>query len=261
MRDAFRTHWPEYLLEGLGLGLFMMSAVAFAVLLFHPGSPLGPGDPLMRRVAMGIAMGLTAVALVYSPIGRRSGGHFNPAVTLAFLRLERMERPDAAWYIVFQVMGGITGMVVAAMVFGAPIAHASVNYVVTVPGPAGVGVAFAAEATISSILMTVVLAASNQARLAPFTGVLAGTLVATFIAFEAPLSGMSMNPARTLASAVPAGVWTSAWIYLVAPVCGMLIAVQLYARGQRPVHCAKLYHPRGVRCIFRCDYAEPGKRR
>ena len=61
--------------------------------------------------------------------------------------------------------------------------------------------------------------------------------------------------ARTLASAVPAGVWTSLWIYVAAPVVGMLAAVQLYARHHRPVHCAKLYHPRGVRCIFRCDYA------
>jgi aquaporin Z len=255
MRHAFRQHWREYLLEGLGLGLFMVSAVGFAVLLFHPGSPLGAGDRLGRRLAMGIAMGLTAVALVYSPIGRRSGGHFNPAVTLAFLRLERIAGADAAWYVVFQALGGVMGVVAALLLFGPRVAHASVNYVVTVPGLSGPGVAFAAEAAVSGILMTVVLATSNHARLSRFTGLFAGALVATFITFEAPLSGMSMNPARTLASAVPSGVWTSAWIYLLAPILGMMAAVQLHARRQRPVHCAKLYHPRGVRCIFRCDYA------
>jgi aquaporin Z len=255
MRDAFREHWPEYLLEGLGLALFMVSAVGFAVLLFHPGSPLGPGDPRLRRVGMGVAMGLTAIVLVYSPIGRRSGGHFNPAVTLAFLRLERISGADAAWYVLFQTVGGVTGVVLAARLVGDAIGHAAVNYVVTVPGMAGTGAAFGAEVAISGVLMTVVLATSNHAQLSRFTGLFAGALVATFITLEAPLSGMSMNPARTLASALPAGVWTSLWIYVVAPVVGMLAAVQLYARHHRPVHCAKLYHPRGVRCIFRCDYA------
>ena len=247
-------------MEALGLALFMLSAVGFAVALFHPGSPLGAGDPLTRRLAMGAAMGLTAVALVYSPIGRRSGGHFNPAVTLAFLRLEKIAGADAAWYMLFQVIGGITGVAVASFLVGAPIAHTSVNYVVTVPGVAGRSGAFAAEVAISAILMTVVLSCANHPRLSRFTGLFAGALVAAFITLEAPLSGMSMNPARTVASALSANVWTGAWIYLVAPVFGMLAAVQLHARRQRPVHCAKLYHPRGVRCIFRCDYAALGRR-
>jgi aquaporin Z len=98
---VLRRHWPEYLIEGAGLGLFMVSACGFGTLLEFPGPPVraGLGDPLARRVLMGLAMGLTAVALIYSPWGRRSGGQFNPAVTLTFLRLRRLAPVDASFYV------------------------------------------------------------------------------------------------------------------------------------------------------------------
>jgi len=101
-----------------------------------------------------------------------------------------------------------------------------------------------------------VLAASNTPRLAPLTGVFAGALVATFITVEAPISGMSMNPARSFASALPADLWTAFWVYLTAPLLGMLLAAELRLRlSGRPVICAKLHHDNPARCIFRCGYA------
>jgi aquaporin Z len=245
-------------MEALGLGLFMVSAAAFAALLFHPSSPVSalvPGDH-GRRVLMGLAMGLTAVGLIYSPWGRRSGAHLNPAVTLTFLRLGKIAGPDAAFYALFQAAGGVLGMLVAVQVLGPLVAHPSVNYVVTVPGPAGVGIAFVAEVAISLGLMTVVLLVSNTPRLASFTGWFAGAVVTTWIAVEAPVSGTSMNPARTLASAAPAGVWTAFWIYVAAPTLGMLLAAEAHVRlARRGVRCAKLHHDERRRCIFRCGYA------
>jgi aquaporin Z len=255
MADTLSRHWPEYLCEAAGLGLFMVSATAFASVLFHPGSVLGPGQPPIRRALMGLAMGATAAAIVYSPLGRRSGAHLNPAVTLAFFRLGKIAGGDAAFYIASQLAGGLAGMLGAATVFRRSVAHASVNYVVTVPGPAGAGPAFAAEVVIAGGLMAVVLAISNTRRLAPFTGVFAGALVATYIAIEAPISGMSMNPARTIASAVPAGVWTAFWVYMTAPLVGMMGTAELYRALRLPVICAKLHHVGTVRCIFRCGYA------
>ena len=85
-------HWPEYASEAAGLALFMVSAAVFTTLLRHPLSPIAvwAAGPLVRRIAMGIAMGLTLVAIVYSPLGRRSGAHLNPALTLTFLRLGKM---------------------------------------------------------------------------------------------------------------------------------------------------------------------------
>src|SRR5262252_5258366 len=108
-RRAF--HWAEYAIEALCLGLFMASAASFASLLRHPASPLAAAvatwmPHALQRLPMGIAMGLTAAALIYSPLGRRSGAHMNPAVTLTFLRLRKIETHDAAAYVAAQFLGG-----------------------------------------------------------------------------------------------------------------------------------------------------------
>jgi aquaporin Z len=262
MRDALRLHWPEYLIEAAGLGLFMLSASVFGILLFHASSPLAGvgGGPLGQRALMGLAMGLTAMALVYSPWGKRSGAHFNPAVTLTFFRLGKVAEWDAVFYVLAQVAGGLGGMLVAVLLFRQFMAHPAVNYVATVPGAFGVGVAFAAEILISLGLMTTVLMVSNTPRIARLTGLTAGALVALYITLEAPLSGMSMNPARSFASALPAHNWRAFWIYLMAPPLGMLLAAELYVRSCRRVLCAKLHHDNHERCIFqRCGYVPAAK--
>jgi aquaporin Z len=105
------------------------------------------------------------------------------------------------------------------------------------------------------VLVLIVLSVSGHPRWARFTGLCAGALVACYITFEAPLSGMSMNPARTFASALFGGNWTAIWIYFTAPPLGMLVAAQLYLarRGRQGVACAKLHHGSSKRCIF-CEY-------
>jgi aquaporin Z len=103
-------------------------------------------------------------------------------------------------------------------------------------------------------MMSMVLVVSNRAGLAHFTGIGAGLLVAAFIVFEGPFSGMSMNPARTLGSNVLADATRTLWIYFAAPPLGMLLAAELYLRRHGPsrVRCAKLHHPSDGDCIFRC---------
>lgn len=252
--DIVREHWPEYLMEAVGLGLFMISAAVMTSLIEYPHSPLHAllPDPVVRRVLIGIAMGLTAIGIIYSPWGKRSGAHLNPAVTVTFFRLGKIQGLDACFYVLAQFVGGLTGLYVAAIAIGMAIEHPSVNYVVTVPGRGGVGIAFAAEACISFGLMLVVLIVSNNTKLNAWTGAFAGALVAAYITVEAPLSGMSMNPARSFASALPAQLWTDFWVYLTAPFVGMLLAAECYVRfpGARRVLCAKLYHGNDTRCIF-----------
>lgn len=258
--SALRDHWPEYLLEGLELGLFMVSACVFVVLLEYPGSPVHQAlpDPTFRRVLIGLAMGLTAILIIYSPFGQRSGAHFNPAVTLTFLRLGKVEGWDALFYMLAQFVGGVAGVYVSVLLLGDLIAAPSVQYVVTVPGMRGVAVAFAAELVISFLQMSMVLRVSNARYLARYTGLFAGVMVAILISIEAPYSGMSMNPARTFASAFPAHVWTALWLYFLAPPLGMLLAAELYLRqaGLHRVFCAKLHHHNDKRCIFRCRFDE-----
>lgn len=258
-----RFNWTEYLLESWALALFMVSACGFAVLLFHPGSPLVRAwpHPVARRALMGVAMGGTAILNAYSPWGRRSGAHANPAVTLTFLRLGRMRSRDAAGYIVAQFLGAILGVSAAALLFSGRIADPSVDYVVTLPGMGGTAVAFAAEVAISFLLMLVILSSAARARLAPFTGVLAGTMVAVYITLENPLSGMSMNPARSLGSALLAVRWDHLWIYFIAPPLGMLLAVdaQRWLGLKLDRVCAKLHHDPRYRCLF-CEHREQGSR-
>src|SRR5438128_12411474 len=136
--EALRAHWPEYLMEAAALGMFMVSACTFGVLLQNvPGLP--------RRVLGGIAMGLTAVAIISSPWGQRSGAHMNPALTLTFLSLGKIAPWDAVFYVVAQFAGGVAGVLVSRWVIGFPLGHSAINYVVTVPGPLGAWVAFGAE--------------------------------------------------------------------------------------------------------------------
>jgi aquaporin Z len=244
----------EYLIEATALATFMVSACAFGTLLFHPASPVQTTlhEPWMRRGIMGLLMGMTAIAIIYSPWGKRSGAHMNPALTLTFLRLGRIAPRDAAHYVAAQFTGGIVGVLIARMIVGSTLADPSVHYVVTRPGMAGVAAAFVGELVISAVLMLVVLSFSSSPRTARFTGVAAGMLIALFILLEDPLSGMSMNPARTFGSAFVAGDYTALWLYFTAPLTGMMLGALLHVRAmRRPVACAKLAHTEP--CLF-CEY-------
>lgn len=255
-RKALMAHWREYLMEGLELALFMVAAGFFTVLFGYRGSPAYAADPLAQRALVGGAMGLTAVGLIYSPLGRRSGGHFNPAVTLSFLRLGTISGWDALFYVLAQFMGGIAGVAMTAAALGPPFERFPVRYVVTVPGRAGASVAFAAELLLAFLLMGTVLGVGSRPRLARYTGAAAGTLVALFILLESPYSGMSINPARTVGSALPAGTWTGVWLYFAAPLLGMLLAAEGKIRlGAPGVHSAKL-HDDHRHCLFRCGQHE-----
>ena len=263
MKNALRAHWPEYLMEAAELGLFMISACFFVVLIEHPSLPLRAAidDPFVRRILIGIAMGVTAIAIVLSPLGKRSGAHFNPAVTLTFWRLGKIEGWDALFYVVAQSIGAVAGVMLFEILAGTRfVADPSVNYVATLPGAPGVTWAFVAEVLISFGLMLTVLHVSNSKRLNRYTAFFAGSLVAIYITFEAPISGMSMNPARSLGSALPGGIWDGLWLYFVAPSIGMLAAAQVYLQrqGLARVYCCKLHHENDERCIFRCRYDECG---
>jgi aquaporin Z len=259
MVAALRTHWPEYLMEAAELGAFMIAACLVTVVLEHPGSFIRNAIPSVpfRRLMTGLAMGLTAIAIIYSPWGKQSGAHLNPSVTLTFLRLGKLSRWDAGFYVGAQFVGGVAGAMLAAALLGGALGNKAVRYAATVPGPRGAFIAFIAELGISFLLMTAVLNASNSPRVARFTGVIAGVLVATFISVEAPFSGMSMNPARTFGSALPGRIWDALWVYFTAPPLGMLLASEFYVRtrGAGAVLCAKLHHHNNKRCIFNCGYA------
>ncbi len=265
--DALRSlhlHWPEYLMEAGELALYMFFACVFATLLQHPASPVRHFiiNDVFRRALMGLAMGATVIAIVTTPWGKRSGGHFNPALTFTFYRLGKVEFWDALFYAAAQFSGATGGVAVATYVLRGAPENGAIRYAVTVPGAYGNAGAFIAELTISFILMITVLFVSSRETLARHTPYFVGVLYATFITFESPLSGMSMNPARTFGSAFHAGYWHALWIYFVAPTLGMLVAAEVFlrARGSIPPYCAKLHHANNERCIFHHGYLAAGAR-
>jgi aquaporin Z len=162
------------------------------------------------------------------------------------------------FYIAAQFTGGALGVLAVLAVFGNRFAMPPVQCVATLPGVGGPLVAFLAEAAITFILMATVLVTSNSPLWSRYTGVLCGLLLALYITFEAPLSGMSLNPARSFASAAPGALWDGLWIYFVAPPLGMALAAEAYVRaaGVHRVFCAKLNHQGQERCIFHCRIGE-----
>lgn len=223
-------NWKIYLIETWALGMFMVSASLFVILFEYPSSPLRQliDSAILRRFIIGLAMGLTAVLLIYSQWGKRSGAHMNPAVTITFFMLNRIKRQDAFWYILFQFFGGYLGVGIFKWVAFIYISDPSVHFIATLPGLKGVWVAFAMEFLLSLVIIVTVLFSSNSRKTAPYTGYFVGILLVFFITFEAPFSGMSINPARTFGSAFASNEWQGWWLYFLGPVMGMLLGGFLY---------------------------------
>ena len=231
---ALRRHWPYYLTEAAGLAVFVTCSGLLTLALEHPDSPLhqwlmaqGAG-PTLRRVPLGVGMGLVIVILTYNPWGKRSGAHINPAITLAFWQLGRIRRADALWYGLAQLAGGVSTTVLLKALLMPYYAHPSFHFGTTRPGPDGAGIAFIVEFVISFGLMLVLLLALRSARFKKAAGWLVGALLVVYVIWESPYSGMSLNPFRSLASAVAAGELDHIWVYLLAPPAAMWLAARLF---------------------------------
>lgn len=236
------------------MGSYLFFTCLFATLLQHPASPIRHLLPnsVVRRACFGISIGATIVAIALTPWGKQSGGHLNPAMTFTFYRLGKMEFWDVIFYGITQFAGASAGVIIATfLLLGAP-GNPTIRYAATFPGMYGAGVAFIAEAAISFALMLTILIVSNHDLLSRYTPYFVGALYAIFITLETPLSGMSMNPARTFGSALRGSYWRAAWVYFLAPTLGMLVAAELFLwmRSGIGPYCAKLHHANDKRCIF-----------
>jgi aquaporin Z len=230
MSASFQKNWKHYLQEALGLAIFMSSACFFGSLLEAKNSPIRMTltDSFARTAIMGILMGLTALYIFYSPLTSASGSHINPAVTLVFLRMDKMCRYDVLFFIIAQATGGTLAVYLMQWIMGPALTDAPVYSVATVPGKFGPWGAWVTEFIIAFLTMAMVLFTSHHHRLKKYTRVLAACLVCTWVIVAGPISGFGMNPARSFASALPSGIWTHFGIYLVAPVAGMLVAAEFF---------------------------------
>jgi aquaporin Z len=235
LKASWKKNWRHYFQEALGLALFMIAACFFGGMLeakdysWHHAIP----NDAVRRLIMGILMGTTALFIFYSPFTAPSGSQINPAVTLTYLRLNKMCHWDAVFYVTFQLMGGMLSVYFMQWMMGNRLTSSPVYSVVTVPGKDGIVPALLTEILIAFVTMALVLYTSVHEQLKKYTRLIAAALVCCWVFFAGPISGFGMNPARTIASALPAGIWTGWWIYLFAPVAGMLLAAEVFLFTQR----------------------------
>ena len=235
MQESLKNKVSKYFDEALGLGLFMFSAGFFDALIEYPGLPMRHtiSSSLMRRFLVGLSMGLTALFIFTSRFGKQSGAYINPAVTLVRFSLGDINKTDALFYIIFQFIGGSLGMYLMVVLFPSWMKNPEINFIVTVPGKTGVTMAFILEFLISFILIMVVLFMGIKKTWDRFTPYAVSGIITLYITFEAPFSGMSMNPARTFASAIVSGQWQVFWLYCIAPILGMLLGELIYLKTKK----------------------------
>ncbi len=226
-RSADRSSWSLYVAEFLGTALLLIGGLSAVILVISPASPvaaLGLPGWLARAVAGGL-FGLTGTTVTLSRIGRHSGAHINPAMSLAFLLEGRISASHAGWYIVSQCLGAVAGTFV---VLGWGPLGRPLDFGATTPTPGlAPWMATGLEALCTVVLVTTVFVFLGDPRLKRFTAWTMGPMYAVMVSLEAPLTGTSTNPARSLGPAVVTGTWRDFWVYLVGPALGAGLGVVL----------------------------------
>ena len=224
-------------MEAAGLGGFVVGAGLMVIALEHPDGPamqtVLQDYPTVRHAILGVVMGLyiTLIAILW---GKKSGAHINPAVTWTYYALGRIQFTPAVFYTLAQFAGAIAGALLLKATLGTWFSNPAIDYGVTKPMPPYGSVhAFVAEALISFVLMAVTLMAITSERWEKRLAVITGVLIALYLTFELPLSGMSLNPARSTAGALAANKWGHLWIYFVAPTGAVLLAGSLFPFWKR----------------------------
>lgn len=257
MRDHVwwkQLHWFEYGAELLGTAFLVFAGVSAVVFDFGIGSPLAHvfPDTSIRRLITGLLFAGSGALVAISPLGRLSGGHINPAVSLAFWLQGKMHHFDLVGYILGQLLGGIIGALLVVLAWGRYAA--SVGYGVTVPG-AGypLWIVFLAEVSLTFLLVSSIFLFVSSHHLMRWTPLMVWIMVALMVWLEAPISGTSLNPARSFGPALVSWSWHSHWLYWVAPPLGALLAVgvfRLFVAGRRDVLTGKLFHVPHYRSVF-----------
>ena len=250
-------HGKEYAAEAIGTAWLVMAIVLVVGIFFGKISPVVHAlpNPAVRRILAGLLIGASGGLVAISPLGRLSGAHLNPAVTLGFFMLKKMHRRDAAAYMVFQMLGGVAGVAIARGI--APGLCRSVDCAVLVPAPILSTTAVAAlEAAVTFVLCGAIFLFVSTKTLMRFTPLAVIVCAGMLNLLDGSLSGFGANPARWFGPAVIEHAWRLGACYLLGPMVGGLLAAplpQLVGRledaSHRP-HTGKLFHDPGYRSIF-----------
>ncbi|MGI4750798.1 MAG: MIP/aquaporin family protein [Janthinobacterium lividum] len=232
-----KNNYLFYVMEALALAGFVLIAAFTTIFLEHPDSPLAHTQlavhPLWRSIILGVVMGIYITAMV-TAIGKLSGANANPIITWAFFRIKKISFANLCAYLTAQFLGAIVAVLLLNLTLGKLFQHPLISYSLTKPKPGhSLGASFIAEFIISFIFVITTLFVLSSKKLEKYNALIAGILIALFLIIELPYSGMSMNPARSFASALVAWKWKELWIYFVSPIIAMLLATELFLLWQR----------------------------
>ena len=235
-------HLIEWSCELLGTALLLLGGLSAVCLDFGPHTPLHGLASSPRLLITGLLFAGTGSLIAITPLGRRSGAHLNPIVTLAFWTQRKVHPHDLAGYISAQLLGGILGTAVVAALWGAEAR--AVHLGATAPGHGLTRPAAAAiEAAMTAALILTLLLMTSSARSTRWTPLVLWPLIASLVWQGAPYTGTSLNPARSLGPALLAPLLDPYWVYVAGPLLGGTMAVAAFALlKDRRVLTAKLFH-------------------
>ena len=259
-RNGPRVPWQPLVAEFVGTALLVLIGLSLVILMFGDGSPLVNLVPSegVRLVITGFLFGTTGALIALSPIGKESGAHINPVVTLGFWLMGKLDSRVALAYVGAQLAGATVGAL-PLLAWGAM--GESVAFGATLPGEGYSVVAVVlGEAITTFALIAGLCLCLGFRRIRPFTPALFPFLYAFMVYIESPLSGTSTNPARTLGPALISGEWQGWWIYWVGPLIGTLVAIVACSFLAKRIEVAKLYHFESDRRRFFHTPRNPGER-
>lgn len=245
--------WTLFLSELIGTALLVFVGLSIVILDFGQGSPIVRLLPNagLRRLITGFLFGSTGALIAISPLGKESGAHINPVVSASFWLMGKLRGRHALGYVAAQLLGAIIGAL--PLLAWGPMGR-SVEFGATVPGPEiGMALALLGEIITTFALVAGLFLFIRHRKIRAFTPALFPILYAVMVFLEAPISGTSTNPARSLGPAVIAGDWHGWWVYWLGPLIGALLGVAMYRftwLRHLEIEVAKLYHfehdPHGV---------------
>src|SRR5215471_15100110 len=238
----WRVRWRLFFSELIGTALLVFGGLSVVIFMFGDGSPMARWVPneVLRTMLTAFFFGTIGAAIALSWVGRESGAHINPAVTMGFWLMRKIDLRAASGYIVAQLLGAWLGAL-PLLAWGSM--GASVAFGATIPGDGySSAVVLIGEAVTTVGLIATLCIFLGFRQLRRYTPFVIPFLYAIMVPLEAPISGTSTNPARTFGPALISGRWDGWWIYWVGPMAGMLIAIAVCSRLARRIEVAKLYH-------------------
>jgi aquaporin Z len=234
--------WKIFIAEFLGTAILLLLGLSLVIFMFGEGSPASQviSSVKLRQVITGFLFGSVGASIALSPLGKASGAHINPVVTLGFRLFGKIDLKTSFVYIAAQLSGAVIGCL--PLLLWSSMGR-SVDFGATYPGQGySTFTVLLGEIITTFCLVGGLTLFIGFRKIRRFTPFMIPFLYAIMVPLEASISGTSTNPARTFGPAIISGNWNGWWIYWVGPIIGTLVACIVFSAMAKRITEAKLYH-------------------